>query len=573
MMETRRWFLLPIALAACCLWAGCGRDHYQKSADKEVYGIIGKRQAEIFGKTNGTFSINTPYSSRKPSEIPGPEIIEQRLKSSKRPMTLTDALKTAVAKSREYQFQKEKVYLTALTLTSERYDFKPKWAASSTAAFTRNSSGQLDQSIRSDFSVTQLLKSGGQLSVSMINDALSYYSGGGIHYTTPFFATFTQPLLRGAGYQIATEDLTQAERNVVYDIRSFARYEQTFAVDIVTSYYRLLQQREVIRNDYGTYQNLSRAREQAEALSVDRMAAYQVDQVRQDELTAKSRYISDSQDYRNSLDNFKIKLGMPVGEELMLDDLPLEELRKASLPMLSLTDDRAHQIAVQHRLDLQNDIDKFEDSKRKIEVAADQLRPDLKVFGGVTLNQSQGYDYSRFDVNQYQALGGVELKLPLDRLKERNLFRSSLISFEQQLRSLSLSLDNVRNEVRQGLRTLEQKRKDYDIQMAAVNLAKRRVESATLLLQAGRAQMRDMLDAQSSLLIALNAFTKVLVDYHAARWSLLTNLGVIRTDIDFFWAAEQPIPQPEGRGAPAVEAKAAPQPLKEELIPPDRLFR
>jgi outer membrane protein TolC len=478
-----------------------------------------------------------------------------------------------VARSREYQFQKEKVYLTALALTAERYTFRPKWAQQSTAAFTRNSSGVLDQSIETDFSVTQLLKSGGQLSISMMNDVLAYYSGGGIHFTTPFFAQFTQPLLRGAGYKVATENLTQAERNVVYDIRGFARYEQTFAVDIVNSYFRLLQQREVIRNDYGTYQNLSRARDQAEAMSVDRMAAYQVDQVRQDVLTAMSRYITDSQSYRNSLDNFKIKLGLPVGEELVLDDQPLEELRKASLPMLSLTDDRAHQIAVKHRFDVQNDIDKFEDSKRKIEIAANGLLPDVNVFGGVKLVQSQGYDYSRFDVGQYQALGGIELNLPLERLRERNAFRTSLINFEQQLRSLSLSLDTVRNEVRVGLRTLEQKMKDYDIQMAAVNLAKRRVESATLLLQAGRAQMRDLLDAQSSLLTALNNFNAVLVDYYVARWSLLSNLGTIRTDMENFWVAEQPIPQPEGGVAPPVEAKTPVQATKEDLIPPDRLFQ
>ncbi|MFA5192183.1 MAG: TolC family protein [Verrucomicrobiia bacterium] len=572
-MEIRRWISLLVALTACCLWAGCGRDHYQQSADKEVYGIIGKRQGEILNKTNSTFTINTPYSSRKPDAIPGLEIIQQRLKASKRPMTLAEALKTAVTRSREYQFQKEKVYLTALTLTAQRYNFKPQWASSSTAALTRNSSGMLDQSIESDFSVTQLLKSGGQLSVGMLNDVLSYYSGGGIHYTTPFLATFTQPLLRGAGYKIVTENLTQAERNVVYDIRTFARYEQTFAVDITTSYFRLLQQREVIRNDYGTYQNLKRARSQAEALSVDRLAAYQVDQVRQDELTAMNTYVTDSQDYLNALDDFKVKLGLPVGEELVLDDAPLETLRKASLPMVSLADDSAHRIAIKHRFDVQNDIDKFEDYKRKIEVAANALMPDLNVFAGVTMVQSQGYDYSRFDVNQYKALGGIEVNLPLDRLNERNAFRSSLISFEQQLRSLTLTLDSVRNDVRENLRTLELKRRVYDIQTAAVNLANRRVESATLLLQANRAQMRDLLDAQSSLLTALKNFTRALVDYHVARWSLLTNLGVIRVDIDNFWMAEQPIPQPEGTVAPAAKARAAAQPSKEDLIPPDVLFR
>lgn len=565
--------MLLVALAACCLWAGCGRDHYQQSADKEVYGIIGKRQGEILGKTNSAFTINTPYSSRKPDAIPGLEIIQQRLKTSKQPMTLAQALKTAVARSRDYQYQKEKVYLTALTLTSQRDNFRPQWASSTTAAMTRNSSGMLDQSIESDFSVSQLLKSGGQLSVGMLNDVLSYYSGGGIHYTTPFLATFTQPLLRGAGYKIVTENLTQAERNVVYDIRTFARYEQTFAVDITTSYFRLLQQREVIRNDYGTYQNLNRARLQAEALSVDRLAAYQVDQVRQDELTAMNTYITDSQDYLNLLDDFKIKLGLPIGEELVLDDAPLEILRKRSLPMMTLPDDLAHRIAIKHRFDVQNDIDKFEDYKRKIEVAANALLPDLNIFGGVTMVQSQGYDYSRFDVNQYKALGGIELNLPLDRLNERNAFRSSLISFEQQLRSLGLALDNVRNDIRENLRTLELKRKVFLIQTAAVNLANRRVESATLLLQAGRAQMRDLLDAQSSLLTALKNYTKALVDFHVARWSLLSNMGIIRVDIEDFWMADQHIPQAEDASTPAAKAKAAALPTKEDLIPPDELFR
>ena len=46
------------------------------------------------------------------------------------------------------------------------------------------------------------------------------------------------PLLRGAGEHIVTEPLTQAERNVIYEMWDFERYKRTFAVDIAT---RLLQ--------------------------------------------------------------------------------------------------------------------------------------------------------------------------------------------------------------------------------------------------------------------------------------------------------------------------------------------
>ncbi len=577
-METSRWFLLPVALAACCLWAGCGRDHYQRSADREVYGILDQRRADVLGKTNENFNINTPYSGRKPADIPPPEIIQQRLMAPKRTMTLSEAIKTAIALSPSYQLQKETVYLSALALTLQRYNFTPKWASSVKPTLTRNAYGVYDQSTESDLSVSQLLKSGGQLSISALNDVLSFYSGGAPHNTTAFSANFTQPLMRGAGYQIVTENLTQAERNVVYAINTFARYEQTFAVGIVTSYFRLLQQKDVIRNDYSTYKNLVRVRQRAEALGVDRMAAFQVDQARQLELTAKSQYIVDVQSYQNSLDNFKVTLGLPVGTELVLDDTSLEELRKLGVAMVALTPDQGHRIAVQRRFDLQNNINQFEDSKRKIEVAADQLSPDLNVLSHVDLPQPNGYDYSRFDVGQYRAYAEVQLNLPLDRLTERNNFRTSQINFEQQLRSLALSLDNIRNSVQQDLRTLDQTRRNYDIQEAAVRLAKHSVEGDILLMEAGRIDMLSLLQAQSSLLTTQNAFQQALVDYHVARWNLMSDLGIIRTDLDRFWVVEQPIPQAAAAAGPADKAKVSPPVVKqegteEELIPPDKLFR
>ncbi|MCX6908466.1 MAG: TolC family protein [Verrucomicrobia bacterium] len=578
MMETRRWNLWLVALAACCLWAGCGRDHYQRSADKEVYGILGQRRAEVLGKTNDSFNIKTPYSDRKPADIPAPEILQQRMTSARRPMTLSEALKTAIAHSPSYQSQKETVYLKALTLTQQRYNFTPQWASSVKPALSRNAYGVYDQFVETDLSVSQLLKTGGTLTVSMLNDVLAFYSGGSSHNTTAFSATFIQPLLHGAGYKIVTENLTQAERDVVYQINTFARYEQTFALDIVTKYYQLLQQRDVIRNNYSTYKNLVLVRERAEAMGKDRLAAYQVDQAVQQELTSKSTYLASVQSYQDSLDRFKIALGLPVGTELVLDESPLDELRKMSLPVVELTEEQGHRIACQSRFDVQNEINKFEDSKRKIDFYADALKPDLNVIGHVELPQPNGYDYSRFDVGQYKAYGEVRLDLPLNRLPQRNDFRTSQINFEVELRTLALLLDNVRNSIQADLRAVDEARKNYAIQQDAARIAKRSLEGSVMLLQAGRIDMLNMLTAQSALLNAQNAFTGALLTYHTARWNLLSDLGIIRTDLDRFWLAEQPILLPGAPPPAAAAAPAAPPPAQQrgaqvELIPPDKLFR
>ena len=39
----------------------------------------------------------------------------------------------------------------------------------------------------------------------------------------------TQPLLRGSGSRIVYEPLTQAERDLIYEVRSFERYRRSFA--------------------------------------------------------------------------------------------------------------------------------------------------------------------------------------------------------------------------------------------------------------------------------------------------------------------------------------------------------
>ncbi|MBC8002087.1 MAG: TolC family protein, partial [Opitutaceae bacterium] len=311
------------------------------------------------------------------------------------------------------------------------------------------------------------------------------------------------------------------------------------------------------------YQNLILSRERAEALAFDRQPAFQADQARQDELRAKSRYVIAVDNYQRSVDSFKLQLALPLGVEIDLDDSALEDLKKTGLVSVSLEETEGYELAVKNRLDLINEIDRFEDSKRKITVAADGLKTTLNVFANASLN-SDNPDYAKFDFNNWRGGVGLQLNLPLDRLSERNIFRTSFINFERQLRSFAIFLDDTRNEIRQDLRTLQQSRQNYDIQTISAELAERRVESATLLLQAGRAQIRDLLEAQSALLQARNAVTALLVDYNVARLALLLDLGLLKTDVDQFWVKEFYVP-----------TRLAAQPttgVGDEVIPPDKLF-
>ena len=566
-MKVSVWAKISLCITPAILVMGCTASHYRKSADKEVSKIIQEKQRKVFGQTNA-FTIDTPYSHRKPDEIKAQEIVVDRLASAKQVLSLPDALRIAVQGNRPYQLRKENLYLSALTLTRERFAFTPQFFAGTTATGERSPNG--DQTLRGSTRTGSdlLLKTGGKIGLDIANDLLRFYTGDPRRSAVSTISmNIVQPLLRGAGAKIAAENLTQAERNVIYEIRNFSYYQSTFAFDTVSTYFRLLQQQDSVRNQYNNYLSLVSYLKRQEALAVDRLARSQVDETRQSVLSARNNYILAVTQYQSSLDQFKITLSLPLGYEVRLDENTLKEIESVGLIAVSLAETEANQTALDHRLDLLNEVDIFEDSKRKIKIAADRLKPDLNLFADVSLQSDRPTDYAKFDLNDYRLSGGVQLNLPINRLLERNSYRSALLSFERQIRTLALFLDDVRDDIRTGLRSLEQASQTYEIQKNARALADRRVENSTILMDAGRVDSRVLLDAQNAQVQAYNAVTKALVDYHLARLRLLLHMGVLKTEEEKFWLKEGAISKKE-LGAATTQPTA----LSDDLITPAQLF-
>ena len=109
------------------------------------------------------------------------------------------------------------------------------------------------------------------------------------------------------------------------------------------------------------------------------------------------------------------------------------------------------------------------------------------------------------------------------------------------MRKLATELDSLRENIREGIRALEQERENYFIQKAALELARQQVEVMPLLLQNDDADIRDQLEAQADLVEAQNDVTSAIVDYHVARWNLLKNLGVLRVEGEQFWLKNQSV--------------------------------
>ncbi len=534
-------WLGPIIFAlGLALVSGCSSSHYRKSADKEAYRIIQEMDKRVFGTTN-EFSIDTPYSKRDPKTVLPSEIIDDRTGTNRLVISLDQALDLAVQHSREYQAQKEQLYLSALTLTGARYEFSPQFVANSTAQITGSPNGSDVGSVSSQIGVSQFLKTGGQLTASLGNDLVRYFTGkpdmvARNSAINTLSVNLTQPLLRGFGANDPTvENLTQSARNVVYAVRSYSLYQQQFSVDVVGAYFSLLTQKNIVRNNYRDYTNRVELTRYLEARSVDRERESSVDDARNAELGSRTSYINSLASYLTSMDSFKTRLGLPISTTLFLDDRDLKELIDAGITPVDVDPRAAFGISVRKQMDVLNAIDKFEDSKRKVRLASDQLRAEASLFANASLASEGPDDYTNFDPQKVRYTAGLRLNLPVDRLRERNTYRASLVSFESQLRSLGQTLDTYKDRIERGLRTMEQARLNYLNGVESLKVAEHRVDNNALLLEAGRATIRDLREAQDGLIQAQNNLQTTYTGYLNSRLGLLLNVGVIDTRPDKFW--------------------------------------
>lgn len=183
-------------------------------------------------------------------------------------VSLPQSVELAYIHNRNYQTQIEDLYLSALDLTLERFQLGVRYLGvggrepGASLLTDTNAEGRTDGSLSSNFGVSQLLPTGGQIAVELANSTLWVFGSPGTASASALSYSLTQPLLFNAGRKIALEPLTQAERNVLYAARVLARFRQTLFVDVAADYLQLLQTQQGILN---TENNIRQLRMQLEA--------------------------------------------------------------------------------------------------------------------------------------------------------------------------------------------------------------------------------------------------------------------------------------------------------------------
>ncbi len=545
---------LPCALLLPLAAGGCTLPRFTKQgADKEVYCLLDDTRTcvpEVAGTLNVEARERLARAAREKTAFD---------------LTLKDALTLGTLASREYRRQREDVYLAALDLTREINVFRPQWFLGGTAGLRANEDdlsfdGGLDANLQKAFT------NGGSVVVGLVSDFLRNITGNPLRTAQSVLtANILFPLMRGSSQLVVREPLRQAERNTLYAMRSYARFQQEFTVDIATRFYRALQARDAWKNAEARYESLELLLEEQRAKSVDRIPKFEVDQVEQDVLASDDARVRAKNNFEAAVDRLKLDLGIPVAVDVVLDDSDLQRLRREGLPPPSLSQEDALAVAKTKRLDLLNARDREVDGRRRILVLKDALRAGLDIVAGADATTPRDQPGNLFDSSRLGTFG-VDFDLPTERTNERNAYRRAIILAERARRDREQVDDTVVFDVRDAYRVIAEAERSYEIQQVSVELAERRVESTQILLEVGRAQTRDRLESEDALVRARNAATAALVDQALARLSLERDVGTLRVDAEGMWqTGGNPPPAcvvkeavPEGRPAPPAPATTAP---------------
>ncbi len=276
------------AMAACLLVTiGCSRAHYRVQANREVNALIAEKASHVARPPDTRLNIEIDPRSRmfnpfdpdfQPMPLDDPashrymQCVDGRrgypmwdaaglTNTSENPgwwqylplnengvleLNSENAVRIALLQSPDYQRQLESLYLSALDVSSERFQFDTQFFGGQRAFFSTAGRGRTGASSSQvglggysvgarDFSMQRAFATGGNLVVGVANNIVWELSGPNSQSAnTVLDFAMLQPLLRNAGRDRVMERLTLAERNLLANVRSFERYRRGFYLNITT---------------------------------------------------------------------------------------------------------------------------------------------------------------------------------------------------------------------------------------------------------------------------------------------------------------------------------------------------
>lgn len=442
-------------------------------------------------------------------------------------MTLAETISLALRSNRSVKGAYLDRVVQKLSLEVSQDKFNPDLTLTATPTLFQSTSKAYDsiveskaltrtKAITSGLSLTKIIQTGGSAEFSWAradnysNDAGSDVSTSG---TNTWTATFTQPLLKGAGIDVNTASVTLAEMNEQSNLLSLKDSVTSTVSAVISSfrsYAQTKRQVEIART------SVKRAKALLEMnrflISMGRMAANEIIQTESDVANREFSY----ETTLNSLDNARLSLLkiLDIDKHTMI--VPVEEEEPAPVhPDFQTCLD----MALENRSDYLNTLISLESAKINLMLAKNNRLWQLDATGSYTITDANQYPGSNSDTNAWSV--GLSLSAPIyGDLSRKQSLVSAQVTLQKAKLSLEESVQNLEIEVQDTIREVETKLKQVGMAKRARVLSEKKLEVEEEKLKVGRSSNFQLVSFQNQLVTSLNEELNANLAYRNALTSL-----------------------------------------------------
>ena len=510
-------------------------------------------------------------------------------------LDLDSAVELAYLHSPLNQTQLETLYLSALDVTRERFKLDTQFFGG-LGIFYRHNGNVVPAAIQfdgisGDYIITEPFQgiegnrltigtgnspvemrrkyaTAGELLVGFANSFVVEFTGEDVGLANSIANfTFIQPLLRGAGRDIALEQLTFSERNLLANLRAYSQYRQGFYTLVavgdlgvsgpvrnsrntnltifsglggVDGFVGLLQRQQQIRNAEDNLELQTRSLRRLEAfLNAGLIDLVQVEQFRQNIESERAALLLSKNNYLRTFDNYKTNtLGLPPDTPLGLDDTLIRKFKLVADEAVAVQDQIADQQVLMGELDDAVGLDELELVVERIEAISSQLGELIEVALA---------DIDQMDLDLPKRLRFMDDGQRAQLMLEVASLKKDALRLESDFLAVSESIAALSNptvlEDEQDARLLRQRATDTmaDLRRAAQNAilvqAKARLESVSIepIEMGADAAMRialaNRLDFMNGRAALVDSWRLIAVSADALQSALnITSSGTVLTD-------------------------------------------
>jgi outer membrane protein len=475
------------------------------------------------------------HKNALPTSLPGTQGFQEHVVQGKLTLSLDDAIRLALANNTNIQLEHTQIEFAEFTLIGSKAPFDPLLISS--FSDTRSTSPQssqlggattLNSLTQATFlGVQQTVETGGNYEVAYNGEKLSSNSSFNLFnpsIATDVSVTFTQPLLKGAGFAINRAPIVIAQRGLKQSRDAFEQTVNDTVLNVVDNYWNVVQSRENLRVQQESLDEAQKSYDH-DKRSLELGALPPLD-IYRSESTVASRKVSLIQaEYalKEAEDQFRQAIGADIDPSVQAYELELTEKADPGDAVFTIDIPTALERALNYRPEVDSMRLQLANDDTNVRVARNGKLPNLSV-GGSYVTNGLGGPPTPFTTAASQMFGGqdfgygfnVSLSVPIRNHSAEAALGTALASKRRDLYSERQLRESITLTVKNAVHQLEQAKQSVAAAKIALDLSQKTLQADQRKYELGSETIFFVLEAQTELTTAEQALLQAEVSYQDA---------------------------------------------------------